>query len=191
MHTSRKLHVTSLVGIGLVLLLGVGVAAEVRQYNPKDFPRFELTPSVRQIFDDGGHRAKMAYNYLRYATALVAGGDALDAVVASDIVLNDLQPMGFSGLTGLKEFRRQRNAAMTYDRALLLRVDVPSNDITDVELCTERTDPSNSTKAVFVIHARDRWIGDKVVERWHRAEPQPSAKGCDDLVTATQSSRTP
>lgn len=151
-------------------------------YDPADFPRFELAPAVQAIFSAGGQHAQSTYNYLRYANALVVGGDALDAVVADDIVLNDLQPMGFSGLAGLKEFRQQRNAAMSYDRAVLLSIEFPADDISDVDLCTERTEPTTGEKFVSVIHAKDRWVGGKVVERWHSPEPQAAGTECMDLA---------
>lgn len=173
------------------LALGPASAAEPVTYNPADFPFFELTPQAKGVFATGGHPARMAYNYLRYSTALIKGGDALDSVVSPDVILNDLKPMGFSGLPGLKEFRRQSNAAMTYDRALLIRVAVPQSDITDIDLCTERTAPQTGKKAVSLIHARDRWASDKVVERWHQFAPQDSAKNCDEVALAAGKGKKP
>lgn len=170
------------VALTAVQCFGWTFAAEDQQLDPKDFPRFELTPVVDGLFRAGGLHARMAYNYLRYANALVLGGDALDEVVSRDIVLNDLLPMGFAGLAGLKEFRQQRNAAMSYDRALLMSIEFPSDDITNVDLCTERTDPATGNKFVFIIHAKDRWVDDMVVERWHSAEPQADGSNCTELA---------
>ena len=140
--------------------------------------RQELAPEVRRVLESDDHNAHMARNYVRYASALGAGGDALDAMVAPDVRLNDLEPLGFTGLAGLKEFRRQRNEAFQYDRSVVTAMRFPAADITDVDICTERTDVATGGKRVIVIHARDRWVDDKVVERWHRAEELPADSGC-------------
>ena len=147
------------------------------QYDPAEFPQ-EVAPEVRRVLESGDHNAHMALNYLRYAKALGSGGDALDAMVAPDARLNDLEPLGFTGLAGLKEFRSQRNAAFQYDRSVVTAMRFPAADVTDVDICTERTDTSTGAKRVIVVHARDRWVDDKVVERWHRAEELPADSGC-------------
>lgn len=98
--------------------------------------------------------------------------------VAPDVKLNDLEQMGFTGLDGLKEFRSRQNAALQVDRTVVTAMSFPSPDITEVDLCSERTDRASGAKVTQVIHARDRWLDDKVVERWHRLENLPPNSSC-------------
>ena len=172
----------SIAGSVAVLLLCGPVASAAdppRVYTDQELlSEFEFTPEVRRILDGGGHDAKMGFNYLRYARALRSGGAALDAVVAPDIKLNDLEPAGFKGLAGLKQFRAQANAAASYERAVVRSMKFPAPDITEIELCTERKDSATGAMRTSVIHARDRWVDDKVVERWHRPERLPDGTSC-------------
>jgi hypothetical protein len=152
-------------------------AADPKGVALPDLPR-ELTPEVQKILDAGGHDAHMLQNYLRYANALRTGGEALDLMVLPDVKLNDLEPAGFVGLAGLKAFREGQNTSMSYDRVVVRSISFPAPDITDVELCNERTDVATRAKVTFVIYARDRWVGDKVAERWHRREVLPEGADC-------------
>lgn len=148
-----------------------------------DLPR-ELAPEVQKILDAGGRDAHMLQNYLRYANALRTGGDALDLMVLPDVKLNDLEPAGFVGLAGLKAFRQGQNTSMSYDRVVVRSISFPAPDITDVELCNERTDVATRAKVTFVIYARDRWVDDKVAERWHRREVLPEGADCGPVASA-------
>jgi hypothetical protein len=176
----RRPYLQAYLALAFALLLSacVGSRSSSRSENldPSQFG-FDLMPEVRRTIDLGGWNAHMALNYLRYAKALGQGGDALDEVVAPDVKLNDLERMGFEGLSGLKEFRKQRNSerdAVAPSRpAVVVSMNFPSPDITEVVLCGARN----------IVHARDRWVNDKVVERWHRLE-SPPAGGCP--VPATQ-----
>lgn len=135
---------------------------------------FELAPEVERILAACGHEAQMTASYLTYARALIAADDSLDAIVAPDIRLNDLEPAGFKGLEGLKAFRRARSAEMAYDRAVIQQARFPAPDITDMDVCTERRNPATGEQVAVLIHARDRWADGKVVERWHSFEMLPA-----------------
>lgn len=180
---------TSSMTIRLVSIALVAVAAfAFAQANAEgvvlpDLPR-ELTPEVQKILDAGGREAHMLRNYLRYANALRTGGDALDLMVLPDVKLNDLEPAGFVGLAGLKAFRQGQNTSMSYDRVVVRSISFPAPDITDVELCNERTDVATRAKVTFVIYARDRWVNDKVAERWHRREVLPEGADCGPGASA-------
>jgi hypothetical protein len=148
------------------------------RYDPAEFSGYELAPEVRSILEGKDSRARMTLYYLRYSQALLAGGDALDAVVAPDVQLDDLGRLGFKGLAGLKEFRRQRNAAHHYDRFLITAMRFPAADISEAEVCTERTDVATGAKVVIVIHAHNQWRDGMLIERADRTESLPPERGC-------------
>lgn len=162
--------------VGLTISLQVAQAAEAIPEVPR-----ELAAGVSALLQTGGHAAHMAQNYLKYANALRAGGAALDIMVAPNVKLNDLEPNGFVGLAGLKRFREGQNTSMLYERVVVRSIKVPAVDITEAELCTERAVTQTGAKITFVIHARDRWVDDKVVERWHRAERLPEGTLCESV----------
>lgn len=166
----------------------MGCASSPPQARPSNYDAdlltsFELAPAVRAAAEGGGLHARMAFNYMRYATALGIGGDALDAVVSPSVVLHDLGPLGFQGLDGLKRFRAQQNAALQRNRSVISVMRFPSDDMTEIELCTERTDRATGAPVAYIIHARDRWKDDKVVERWHRQEMLPAGARCPEFST--------
>jgi hypothetical protein len=138
----------------------------------------ELVQGVRDLVSAGGPRAGMASDYIKYATDLVSNIDALDESVAPDMKLHDVEPLGFTGLAGLKAFRRQRNAAFVYDRAVITAVRFPAPEIIEVDLCTERTDANSRSRRTIVIHARNRWVDHKLLERWDRLEEIPAGASC-------------
>jgi hypothetical protein len=142
-----------------------------------EVPR-EFSPQVQALFAAGGHAAQMARNYLRYANALRAGGAALDIMVAPDVRLHDQEASGFIGLEGLKRFRAGQNTDTTYERVVVRSIKVPAPDMTEAEVCTERTLAATGAKYTIVIHARNRWANGKVVERWDRSERLPEGVGC-------------
>lgn len=164
--------------IGLAGCRSPAIDVRPDNYDMALLSAFEFAPEVRSILDAGGHDAHMGFNYLKYATALRAGGEALDSIVAPGVKLHDLEPRGFKGLEGLKDFRKGQNAALQVDRAVIQSMRFPAADITEIELSTERTVRDTGSKVAYVIHARDRWENDKVVERWHRVENLPPGSTC-------------
>jgi hypothetical protein len=176
-RNSMRAQLLSIVVVTLAVVMPLRAARGQDTATLPNLPR-ELTPEVRKILEAGGHEAHMLRNYLNYANALRAGGDALDLMVLPDVKLNDLEPAGFIGLEGLKAFRQGQNTSMSYDRVVVRSISFPAPDMTDVDLCTERTDVATGAKVTFVVYARDRWVGDKVAERWHRREVLPAGSDC-------------
>jgi len=120
----------------------------------------------------------MARNYIKYATDLVDNIDALDSTVSKDVQLHDIESQGFKGLAGLKAFRKQRNAAFTYDKAILTAMRFPGPELIEVDVCTERTDTATGNKRVLFIYAKNRWVNDRLVERWDSIKELPPGSHC-------------
>lgn len=163
--------------LALAALLSSFAASAGEAPGPQRKLPFELAPTVRATLDAGGERAALAAVYLRYASDLVNDVDALDATVAPDVKLHDIGRLGFTGLDGLKAFRRQRNAELPYDRAVVQAMRFPSPGILEVDVCTERAEPTG-TKHTILIHARNRWAEGKLVERWDSFEELAGGRGC-------------
>jgi hypothetical protein len=117
-------------------------------------------------------------SYIKYATDLVNNIEALDKSVAVDVQLHDIEPQGFRGLAGLKAFRKQRNAAFVYDKAVITAMRFPAPELIEVDVCTERTDTTNGSKRIIFIYAKNRWVKDKLVERWDSIRELPPGSRC-------------
>jgi hypothetical protein len=139
---------------------------------------FIPTEAVQRLIDEGGPNSRLAKIYIGYATDLVNNVAALDKSVAVDVQLHDLEPQGFKGLAGLKAFRMQRNAAFTYDKAIITAMRFPAPELIEVDVCTERTDTSTGNKRVIFIYAKNRWVKDKLVERWDSIKELPPGSRC-------------
>ena len=144
--------------------------------NDQTASRLALAPAVARMLEHpeapGG---EMLRKFLRYAEALVsADPGALDLVVEPDARLHDLEAMGMPpGLAGLRLFRQMINSAFPDERPELLRIDFEGNDIVAAELKATGTHrgelmgiPPTGRVATWLIHARVRFHGDKVAERW-------------------------
>ena len=138
--------------------------------------RLALAPAVARMLErpqaTGG---EMLRKFLRYGEALVsADPSALDLLVEPNARLHDLEAMGLPpGLAGLKLFRQMINAAFPDERPELLRIELEGNNIVAAELTATGTHrgelmgiPPTGRVATWLIHARVRFHGDKVAERW-------------------------
>lgn len=159
-----------------LVALMLGVATSASEVDDVLF-RKDLAPKVRAILDAGGERAALARSYLEYAHALVRDVDALDVLVAPDVKLHDIGHLGYSGLAGLKAFRRGQNAEFAYDRAVVRDMRFPAPEVIEVELCTERTDAAGAPRTIL-IHVWNRWVGGKLRERRDAIEELPKGTKC-------------
>jgi predicted ester cyclase len=121
----------------------------------------------------------MLSKFLRYGEALLSSDPSdLDAVVAPDARLHDLDAMGLPpGLPGLKTFRSMINTAFPDERPEVLAINLEPGDALAVEIEATGTHrgelmgiaPTNRV-ATWRIHARVRFQDDKVAERWDRVD---------------------
>jgi predicted ester cyclase len=143
-------------------------------------PRMALAPEVARLLEQPDTPAcDLLRKFVSYGEALLsADPGALDAVVEPDARLHDLEAMGMPpGLAGLKLFRTMLNAAFPDERPELLHVQFEGSDVVAAELAATGTHrgelmgiaPTNRV-ATWRIHARVRFNGDKVAERWDRVD---------------------
>ena len=131
---------------------------------------FQLAPEVQAIVQSKTHQGDLARCYLRFAHAL-KNPDEIDQVVTPDARFHDLEAIGYpKGPEGLKAFRRWLNAQLPDERGLITAMRFISDDIIEVDIEGSGTDPKTGQKASLTVHARDRFVGDRVAERWDRAE---------------------
>ena len=55
-------------------------------------------------------------------------------------------------------------------KSLITAARFVGDDVIEVDIEANGTDPKTGQKASLTIHARDRFVGDRVAERWDRAE---------------------
>jgi hypothetical protein len=70
------------------------------------------------------------------------------------------------------------NAQLPDERGLITAMRFVGDDIIEVDIEASGTDPKTGQKAALTIHARDRFVGDRVAERWDKADwhtPLPKA----------------
>ncbi len=136
-----------------------------------DSAAVEVSPEVAQILTSKGTHTHLAFNYLQYMYALGAGGVALDAIVAENARLHDLEQRGFQGLEGIKAFRKGFNDDLEYQRTVIQSMNFPEDGVTDVVVCVEGTSQRARGKIAYALNAKDRWVEGKMVERWHSQRP--------------------
>jgi predicted ester cyclase len=143
--------------------------------------RFELDPAVRAILKSDTSEAKLLRHYLRYAATLLSKDvSEIDHVVTPDARFHDLEHAGYAqGPAGIKEFRRQVNAAFPDQRVLIHAVRFEGSDIIEVDLeaiATHQAElmgiAATGRKIRFLVHARDRFVDGRVAERWDQADPE-------------------
>lgn len=132
--------------------------------------KLSMTPRVRAIVISHTHQGDLARCYLRYVNGL-KNPDAIDQVVTPDARFHDLEASGFArGPEGVKAFRRQFNKAMPDEHGMITAMRFEGDDIIDVDLEASGTDAKTGAPRSFTIHARDRFVGNRVAERWDRVE---------------------
>ena len=141
--------------------------------------RIELAPTVRTIVEGDTPNSRILKHFVRFAEALVAvDSDGIDSVVTPDARFHELEAAGFPpGPEGFKMFRRQINAAFPDEHTIIIAVRFEGNDIIETDLdCTATHKgelmgvPATGRKIRFDVHTRNRFVEDKMAERWDRAD---------------------
>jgi hypothetical protein len=138
-----------------------------------------MAPEVQVIVHSTTHQGDLARCYLRYMHAL-GNPDEIDQVVTQDARFHDLEAIGYpKGPEGLKTFRRRFISNMPDESGMITAMRFPADDIIEVDLEAAGTDPKTGKPSSLTIHARDRFVGDRVAERWDHVEwhtPPPDYK---------------
>jgi predicted ester cyclase len=139
--------------------------------------RIKLAPEVETILQQTSSEATLLASFLTFGEALLSEVE-IDQVVMPDARFHDLEAMGFpQGPEGLKVFRRMINGAFPDESIVVKEVRFVGDDIIEVELLASAThrgefmgiQPTNR-QVHFAIHARDRFEGNRVAERWDRGD---------------------
>jgi SnoaL-like polyketide cyclase len=136
----------------------------------------EMTPEVQAIVQSKTHDGDLARCYMRYMDAL-KNPDKIDDVATPDARFHDLEAMGYpKGPEGLKAFRRWLNTQVPDEHGKITAMRFPENDIIEVDIEASGHDPKTGQPALLTVHAKDRFVGDRIAERWDTAEwhtPRP------------------
>ena len=129
-----------------------------------------MKPDIKAIVQSKTHEGDLARCFLRYSHALKYV-DEIDSVVTPDARFHDLEAIGYpKGPEGLKAFRRWLNAKLPDETGLITAMRFVGDDIIEVDIEASGTDPKTGQSALLTIHTRDRFVGDRVAERWDKAE---------------------
>jgi len=129
-----------------------------------------MGPDIEAIVQSKTHEGDLARCYLRYVHAL-KDPDEIDSVVTPDARFHDLEARGYpKGPEGLKAFRRWLNAKLPDEKGLITAMRFVGDDIIEVDIEASGTDPKTGQSSTATIHARDRFVGDRVAERWDKSE---------------------
>jgi predicted ester cyclase len=142
--------------------------------------RIELSPAVRAILESDNSKSQLLRYYLRFTEAIIAPDPSrIDSVVTPDARFHELEAIGYPhGPEGFKIFRRQVNAAIPDEHILITAVRFEGDDIIEADLENSGTHtgepmmgvPATGQKIRIGVHARARFVGGKLAERWDRAD---------------------
>jgi len=130
----------------------------------------EMTSKVRAIVGSKTNEGDLARCYLRYMDAL-KHPEKIDEVATPDARFHDLEAAGYpKGPEGLKAFRRWLNAQVPDEQGRITAMRFPGNGIIEVDIEASGHDPKTGQPALLTVHAKDRFVGDRIAERWDTAE---------------------
>ena len=130
----------------------------------------EMTPEVRAIVESKTHEGDLARCYLRYMDAL-KHPEKIDDVATPDARFHDLEAIGYpKGPEGLKAFRRWLNTQVPDEHGRITAMRFPGNNVIEVDIEASGHDPKTGQPASLTVHAKDRFVGDRIAERWDNAE---------------------
>jgi hypothetical protein len=139
----------------------------------------EMTEKVRAIVGSKTNEGDLARCYLRYMDAL-KHPEKIDDIATPDARFHDLEAAGYpKGPEGLKAFRRWLNAQVPDEHGLITAMRFPGNGIIEVDIEASGRDPKTGQPALLTVHAKDRFVGDRIAERgdtavWHTPFPKGS-----------------
>jgi hypothetical protein len=130
----------------------------------------EMTPEVRAIVGSKTNEGDLARCYLRYMDAL-KHPDKIDDVATPDARFHDLEAAGYpKGPEGLKAFRRWLNAQVGDEQGRITAMRFPGNGVIEIDIEASGHDPKTGQPALLTVHAKDRFVGGRIAERWDTAE---------------------
>jgi predicted ester cyclase len=142
--------------------------------------RIELNPAVRAILEVDTPRSQLLKHYLNFTETIIAPGPAgIDKVVSPDARFYELEAIGCPpGREGFKIFRGQVNAAIPDEHIVVNAVRFEGDDIIEADLVISATHTGEAMMGIhatgrkirFDVHARGRFVGGKITERWDRAD---------------------
>jgi len=142
--------------------------------------QIELSPAVKAMLEVDTPKSQLLRHFLGFTKAILAPDPAwIDGVVSPDARFHELEAIGYPrGPEGLKIFRRQVNAAIPDEHIFIIAVRFEGEDIIEADLDISATHtgeemmgtPATGRKIRFGVHARGRFVGGKMVERWDRAD---------------------
>ena len=133
-------------------------------------PGVEMTPEVRTIVESKTIEGDLARCYLRYMDALLHP-EKIDDVATPDARFHDLEAAGYpKGPEGLKAFRRWLNAQVPDEHGRITTMRFPGNGVIEIDIEASGHDPKTGQPALLTVHAKDRFVGDRIAERWDTAE---------------------
>jgi hypothetical protein len=156
-----------------VSLLGICIygVPQARAACPLAVPSgVEMTPEVRAIVGSKTKEGDLARCYLRYMDAL-KHPERIDDVATPDARFHDLEAAGYpKGPEGLKAFRRWLNTQVPDEHGRITAMRFSGSDIIEVDIEASGHDPKTGQPALLTVHAKDRFLGDRIAERWDTAE---------------------
>jgi len=142
--------------------------------------QIELSPAVKAILEVDTPKSQLLRRFLDFTEAILAPDPAgIDRVVSPDARFHELEAIGYPrGPEGFKMFRRQVNAAIPDEHIFIIAVRFEGDDIIEADLDISATHtgeemmgaPATGRKIRFGVHARGRFVGGKMAERWDRAD---------------------
>ena len=138
--------------------------------------QIELSPAVKAMLEVDTPKSQLLRHFLDFTEAILAPDLAgIDRVVSPDARFHELEAIGYPrGPEGLKMFRRQVNAAIPDEHIFIIAVRFEGDDIIDIRATHTGEEmmgaPATGRKIRFGVHARGRFVGGKMAERWDRAD---------------------
>jgi predicted ester cyclase len=142
--------------------------------------QIELSPAVKAMLEVDTPKSQLLRHFLDFTEAILAPDPAgIDRVVSPDARFHELEAIGYPrGPEGFKMFRRQVNAAIPDEHIFITAVRFEGDDIIEADLDIRATHtgeemmgaPATGRKIRFSVHARGRFVGGKMSERWDRAD---------------------
>jgi len=141
--------------------------------------RIEFAPAVAGFLAQDTLEARLGRAWVRFAEALLdRDPNRIDDVVTPDARFHELEAAGFArGPHGFKFFRSQMNAAFPDEHVVIVSMRFPEANIVETELACTATHlgelmgiPATGKRVSFTVYTRNRFEGDKMAERWDRAD---------------------
>jgi predicted ester cyclase len=141
----------------------------------------QFSPEVAALLAGTSLQARLGQSFVRFAHALRSNDESLiDQTVTADARFHELEELGLPpGPAGFKIFRREMNAAFPDQCTVIAAMRFEGTDIIEADLDATATHlgdvmgiPASGKTVRFRIHTRNRFVGDRMAERWDRMDVQ-------------------